>query len=663
MMENLHLGRARASYDIAFDHDVNSILNDVEPDGLTNAEEIVAGTDPCDDDSDNDSVNDGDELNRMVGGQPAPTDPLSDDTDGDGLTDNVETNTGVNNGPSDTGTDPLVADGDGDGLNDGEEIAAGTSPFDQDTDGDSWSDASELLLGTDPLSAASKPSFDASTIVDVDATALGVPDGTVVANLANPAAAGEFTTLIGTIETMSHPSNNDPSVLIQGLAFDGDKMTAAIDAPTLGMIGNQTYTARAWVWNPGLENEEAIVSWGHRGGPLGSNAGMHHGTHGTFGAIGHWGGGAGPTEPDVSWGTQNGTDINNTAGRWTQLSYVYDGLEDRVFIDGQLSNSEEHPNLLDVHDTYDDGNPTLMCIGSESDAGNVNSTPIRFAGTIARVQVYDLPLSDGQILAEFEKEAPYFFDGIPPKEGDPLELAVAPSGADLVFTWKSRAGKVYNLRSDVNLDSGPAAGWPLVPPHGDLAATPPLNTLTIPRPADPERFYVVEESDAPPLFSDDLESGVGDWTTVVHDLSANTQWELGAPTAATGPTGGADSSASSWSTNLDAYGPDSEISLRSPAIDLTGVGGATLSFDQWRDADGVADTAAVRFLRASDQAQLGADVVIDMGVFDTSWRPAEVTVPAEALGETVLVEFYFVSDGSADLFSGWSIDNVEVRVN
>ncbi|NRB26160.1 MAG: hypothetical protein HRU37_00575, partial [Roseibacillus sp.] len=117
-----------------------------------------------------------------------------------------------------------------------------------------------------------------------------------------------------------------------------------------------------------------------------------------------------------------------------------------------------------------------------------------------------------------------------------------------------------------------------------------------------------------------------------------------------------------WCTNLGDYGPNSDISLRSPAIDLTGVVGAELSFEAFRDGDGFGDMASVRFLRAADQVQLGAEISIDMTAFDADWKAQTIPVEAEAIGESVMIEFNFVSDSSPDAFSGLSIDNVEVNV-
>ena len=173
---------------------------------------------------------------------------------------------------------------------------------------------------------------------------------------------------------------------------------------------------------------------------------------------------------------------------------------------------------------------------------------------------------------------------------------------------------------------------------------------------------MVEEFNAPPVifFEDDLESGAQGWSTAVNDATGTTRWELGSPSGSTGPLTGANDSATAWSTNLGDYGPNSDISLRSPTIDLGNATSAELTFDAFRDADGFGDSAVVRFLRATDLAQLGAETDIDMEIFDSSYRSLSIPVVSEALGENVIIEWTFVSDASADAFSGLTIDNIEV---
>ena len=78
------------------------------------------------------------------------------------------------------------------------------------------------------------------------------------------------------------------------------------------------------------------------------------------------------------------------------------------------------------------------------------------------------------------------------------------------------------------------------------------------------------------------------------------------------------------------------------------------------DGDGFGEFASLRFLRASDLLQLGEESVIDMTFFDAGWVAQTIPVVAEAIGESVVIEFNFVSDSSPDAFSGLSIDNVRM---
>ena len=105
-----------------------SILDDTVPgdaaldsdgDGLTNLQEFERGTKPDDDDTDNDGLKDGAELDLYF------TNPFVADTDGDGLSDGAE----VDGDPvNDFESDPTLADTDGDLFKDGYEVAQGTDP-------------------------------------------------------------------------------------------------------------------------------------------------------------------------------------------------------------------------------------------------------------------------------------------------------------------------------------------------------------------------------------------------------------------------------------------------------------------------------------------------------------------------------------------------------
>ena len=73
-------------------------------------------------------------------------------------------------------------------------------------------------------------------------------------------------------------------------------------------------------------------------------------------------------------------------------------------------------------------------------------------------------------------------------------------------------------------------------------------------------------------------------------------------------------------------------------------------------------TALVSILIAIVMLLLGEEVAIDMTFFDAGWVSQTVPVVVEAIGESVVIEFNFISDSSPDAFSGLSIDNVRMAL-
>ena len=174
-----------------------SDTNDTDSDGLTNADEKLAGTNPLQADTDNDGKNDSAE----VGADPSnPVDTDGDDkidalesstfdADNDGVVDELDADDASADNDSDSdgltnaqekvlGTDPLTADTDADGKNDAAEV--GTDPATPlDTDGDGKIDAVEsAILDTDSDGTmdeldADLPDADGDGLTDAEETALG----------------------------------------------------------------------------------------------------------------------------------------------------------------------------------------------------------------------------------------------------------------------------------------------------------------------------------------------------------------------------------------------------------------------------------------------------------------------------------------------------------
>ena len=210
-------------------------LEDCDNDGLTNDEEITAGTDPLNPDSDGDGVIDGTEVadgtnptepcDLLIASQTvvpnaawglldcdndgltndeeitAGTDPLNPDSDGDGVIDGTEVADGTN--PTEP-CDLLIAsqtvtpssawgllDCDTDGLTNDEEIAAGTDPLNPDSDGDGVIDGTEVADGTNPtapcdLLIASQTVTPSAAWGLLDCDNDGINNGTEITNGSNP---------------------------------------------------------------------------------------------------------------------------------------------------------------------------------------------------------------------------------------------------------------------------------------------------------------------------------------------------------------------------------------------------------------------------------------------------------------------------------------------
>ena len=189
------------------DSDGNNISDadeDFDEDGLTNKDEFLLDTDPHNNDTDEDGLPDGGEVNKfntnplvydqidenldtdqdgLVDGleMRLGTELNNPDTDGDGLLDGYEVfkigtnpleldsdNNGIDDGDEDfdsdgicnfeeqrLGTNPQLKDTDSDNLSDGDEVNQyHTNPLVYDTDGDTIGDGDEIKLGLNPLAAS-----------------------------------------------------------------------------------------------------------------------------------------------------------------------------------------------------------------------------------------------------------------------------------------------------------------------------------------------------------------------------------------------------------------------------------------------------------------------------------------------------------------------------
>jgi bacillopeptidase F len=123
----------------------------------------------------------------------------------------------------------------------------------------------------------------------------------------------------------------------------------------------------------------------------------------------------------------------------------------------------------------------------------------------------------------------------------------------------------------------------------------------------------------------------------------------------------AHSPANCFGTNLSSeYAIEADVWLRSPVVDLTTAGGATLRLFMFRDIEVGFDKGRVAVLDAANNSVLAVlEEPVDGVVAD--WEQFVKPLPAGALGKTVRFEFRLTSDDLQN-FAGWYIDDVIVTV-
>jgi hypothetical protein len=181
----------------------------------------------------------------------AATAIASGDRDGDGLSDSQEGYLGTNPNIPDSdqdllndgeevlswSTNPLNRDTDGDKLSDGEEVRSiGTDPSNPDTDGDGIFDGDEVIMGSDPLFGI-LPSPTA-TVTSPDSTGLSTPE--------TPTVAPSATAVPSETPTIPSPSTPTPEPIESptALATATTKETPKL-APTTTATAQPTSPATA----------------------------------------------------------------------------------------------------------------------------------------------------------------------------------------------------------------------------------------------------------------------------------------------------------------------------------------------------------------------------------------------------------------------------------
>jgi len=275
-----------------------------------------------------------------------------------------------------------------------------------------------------------------ATVINLDATVapLGPLDpwpntGTISGDF-NAAASvyaftpGEVISVDG-VKGVAIPTSTSGSL---GVAYDGPLAPAT-------MCGGASRSIEIWVWDPSLQDEKTVVSWGHRGGgPDGSNCSYGHGVHATWGFLGGWG------YADIGCTNVPSTVVGS---RWTYTVYTYDSASRvaTIYQDGIQINKESYPTTPLVTWTNDNGGANLIPfrVARQTEASGVVSGTGLGTNVIAKIRISDVALSATQIASQFDAEKGQF--QLSDSDGDGIP-----------DYWETRYGLNPNSAADAALD-------------------------------------------------------------------------------------------------------------------------------------------------------------------------------------------------------------------
>jgi hypothetical protein len=602
------------------------------------------------------------------------------DEDMDGLTEQEE---------FDEGTDPNDNDSDDDGLTDGAEVATHqTDPLDADSDNDGFSDFDEVNANppTNPNDENSFPPPAPATLLAYFPFEGDYVDATGNGNDATPSQNPDQLTFVQGFRGQSVDINDPDATNNTGGSIDipidgnppshlGVSFGGWVNVEANEFDGFMAMDNGGWDRGSTVSNDTASPGFGIASGAAPVMLGeITHGswqyvvgsfepTSGTVLYVGD----ADPGTPTTL--TAMGSDATFAPfglpvieiGRYDNQDL--DGIVDDVFVFDSVLTSHEANAIRNLRLSALDLSPLdaaaifeLFRAGASGAAGGVGWSPVSGLDPTNPGEVF---ASGGNVSVVLDD------DGNGMRASSRIRMGITrEADGSLTIDWDSKDGKLYNLRSEANPAADVPTNWPIFGGHEDIAATPPLNTLNIPLPVDDLRLFIIEEFSPPPvvLYTENFDANDGGWTGGVDDPNGFTIWGHGAPQI-TGPAA-ANSAPNCWGTNIDDnYETDAMIWLRSGPIDLSGVAEATLRYFEYKDIEDPAgadhfDFGTISVLNASDDSVL-AELKTNIDGLNANWRQVTLLLPAAAVGQEIKLEFRFQSDFIQNQ-PGWYIDDIEI---
>ena len=316
-----------------------------------------------------------------------------------------------------------------------------------------------------------------------------------------------------------------------------------------------------------------------------------------------------------------------------------DGIPDEAIVIHKVDTTRED-RLAQVVDVDNNGDPNdagaMWTVGEIfTDAENNLQVSIDAAyETGYRVTINTNPDTFSTCI-DFLSPSSHIFG--PGEDGASIQVTAA-SDCD----WSARSNTEWIRVTSGGSNSGPGSVRYTVAANPSRAAR--TGRLTI----DGWTFTVIQSGTNDRLFTDNMESGTGDWWT-------DSSWARTSTSSRSGAYARTDSPDGNYQNNLNA-------NTLSPVIDLTEVDSATLTF--WHRFDFASDdrgyvNVARRRERNGQEGWWYEDVPLRIFIgSQPSWQQVSLDL-TPFVGEPIRIGFQFVSDasGTAD---GWTIDDVAV---
>ena len=189
---------------------------------------------------------------------------------------------------------------------------------------------------------------------------------------------------------------------IPAVSFNSQGMSANFTAPKAitgvnGLGQPEDYSVEMWLYNPAIVSEEWVFGWA-RGETTLRTAALSYGNNATYGVVGHW------AAPDM--GFDGGVP---SAGTWHHIVVTYDGVTEKVYVDGVL-NAQEAKTL-----NLWDGDPVTLGVTQLNNYSY--RTALMYTGWIAALRAHSGALTAGQVADNYTQGTMY---------GTPLYIAGNP---------------------------------------------------------------------------------------------------------------------------------------------------------------------------------------------------------------------------------------------